>query len=144
MDNIEQETITSVVVPDSSGPIVEDKSSVGGSNWMTLVSMLLMFAVFYFLLIRPQEKKRKEHEQTLETIKKGEDVLTSSGIFGKVAKINDDGTLIIEIAENVTIKIVKSAIAEIISRKKIGEAPNTKVANNTLASKDKNASSKKK
>ncbi len=89
------------------------------NNLMSFVPMLMIFAVFYFLLIRPQEKKRKEHEALIGSVKKGEDILTHAGIYGKVEKLNDsDSSLDLEIAKNVTIKISKSSVADILSRKK--------------------------
>ena len=89
------------------------------NNLMSFVPMLMIFAVFYFLLIRPQEKKRKEHEALVGSVKKGEDILTHAGIYGTVEKINDhDGSLDLEIAKNVTIKVSKSSVADILNRKK--------------------------
>ena len=89
------------------------------TNLMSFVPMLLIFAVFYFFLIRPQEKKRQQHEQMVDSVQKGEDIVTHGGIYGRVEKINaNDGSIELEITKNVTIKIAKSAIAEIVSRKK--------------------------
>lgn len=90
------------------------------SNWMSsLVPMVLIFVVFYFFLIRPQEKRRKEQEQMIGGVKKGEEVLTNSGMFGVVRKINDsDNTVHIEVAKDVEIKIMKNSIVDIVSRHK--------------------------
>lgn len=89
-------------------------------NWLTsMAPMLLIFVVFYFLLIRPQEKRKKQQEALVSGVKKGEEVLTSSGVFGTVTRVNDnDNTLELEIAKDVQIKILKNTIADIISRKK--------------------------
>jgi preprotein translocase subunit YajC len=88
------------------------------SSIMSFVPLVLIFVVFYFLLIRPQEKRKKEIDSMLKTIKKGDQVITSSGIFGSVAKISEaESTLELEIANNVYIKILKSAIIDIPSRK---------------------------
>ena len=88
------------------------------STWTSFVPMILIFVVFYFLLIRPQEKKRKEHEKLVSSVKKGEEILTSGGIVGKVVKINDsEPTILVEIAENVVVKVLKSAVSDIMSRK---------------------------
>ena len=98
-------------------------------DWISsLVPMLLIFAVFYFLLLRPQEKRRKQQENLVGSVKKGENVLTSSGIFGTVTKINDsDNTVEVEIAKDIQVKMLKSAISDIISRQKeIKEAKFTK------------------
>lgn len=73
----------------------------------------LMFVVFYFLLIRPQQKKAKEHEQMVNGVQKGEEVVTQGGIFGKVTGITDK-VVTLEIAENVRIKILKSQVASVL------------------------------
>lgn len=88
------------------------------STWTSFVPMILIFVVFYFLLIRPQEKKRKEQEQLINSVKKGEDVITNSGIHGRVTKINEsDSTVMLEIASGIEVKLSKAAIFEITSRK---------------------------
>lgn len=88
------------------------------TGWTSLVPMVLIFVVFYFLLIRPQDKKRRAQEELVGGVKKGEEVLTNSGIYGTVTKINDsDGTIELTIAKDIAIKILKSAIEDIVSRK---------------------------
>ncbi len=90
-----------------------------GSNWTSLVPMVLIFAVFYFLLIRPQEKRRRAQQDLVSSVKKGEEVVTSSGIFGIVSKINDsDNTVFVSIAEGVEVKMLKTSITDILSRAK--------------------------
>ena len=88
------------------------------STFTSLMPMLLIFVVFYFLLIRPQDKKRKAQEQLISTVKPGEEVLLHSGIYGKVVKVNEnDASLILQISKETEIKIMQTAIADIISRK---------------------------
>lgn len=88
------------------------------TNWKGIaIQIVLISIVIYFLLIRPQEKRRRQQEDLLGGIKKGEEVVTSSGIFGTVTKINDN-MVDIEIAKDVQIKILKSSIIDITSRKK--------------------------
>ncbi len=81
----------------------------GGELLGILPPLLIMFAIFYFLLIRPQQKKQKEHKEMLESIKEGDNVITSSGIYGTVKKVKDD-VLTLQIAEKVNIKMLKSGI----------------------------------
>jgi preprotein translocase subunit YajC len=96
----------------------QSPEQIQGGGWTSLIPMLLIFVVFYFLLIKPQEKKRKLQEQLISTVKPGEEIVTHSGIYGKVIKVNDnDGTAIISTGGNVEMKILKSAIADIPSRK---------------------------
>lgn len=88
------------------------------SGWTSAIPMVLIFAVFYFLLIRPQEKRRKQQQALVNTVKKGEEVVTSSGIVGIVHKLHDNENMVeIEIAKDVHIKILKSAIIDVSSRK---------------------------
>ncbi len=89
------------------------------SGLTSLIPMVLIFAVFYFLLLRPQEKRRKEREKLVSEVKKGEEVLINSGIYGIVTKVSEnDNNIEIEIAKDVRIKALKSAIVDITSRTK--------------------------
>jgi len=82
----------------------------GMANLAQFVPLILIFIVFYFLLIRPQQKKAKEHQNYLSNLKKGDKVITSGGIYGQIAGIADN-VVSLEIAENVRIKVSRSAIA---------------------------------
>lgn len=84
----------------------------GGSLWSGIVPILLMFAIFYFLLIRPQQKKAKDHRTLLATIKKGDKVVSSGGLHGVVTGITDD-IVTMEIAPKVRVKISRGSIAGI-------------------------------
>lgn len=75
----------------------------------SFVPLILIFVVFYFLLIRPQQKKAKEHQAYLNNLKKGEKVITSGGIHGRITGLTDT-TVTLEIAENVRIKVTRSSI----------------------------------
>lgn len=110
--NIDTQTIT------VAQELPESPPDATQGTFISLVPMILIFVVFYFLLIRPQEKKRREQEETISTVKKGEEVLTQSGIYGVVTKVSDnDQNIEIAIAKDVNVKILKSAIASIVSRK---------------------------
>jgi preprotein translocase subunit YajC len=84
----------------------------GMAAFQQVIPLVFMFAIFYFLLIRPQQKKAKEHKALLDGIKKGDNVITAGGVYGKVTAI-DEGVVSLEIANGVTIKIIKSYIASI-------------------------------
>jgi preprotein translocase subunit YajC len=75
-----------------------------------LVPLVLTILIIYFLMIRPQQKKLKQHQQLLEQLKPGEEVLTNAGIYGKIHQLHDQ-TVILEIANNVRVKFLKSQIA---------------------------------
>ncbi|MBI3541017.1 MAG: preprotein translocase subunit YajC [Deltaproteobacteria bacterium] len=74
--------------------------------------MILVFVIFYFLLIRPQSKQRKQHQETLKTLKKGDEIITVSGIHGKVMGITDN-VISLEIADNIRIKLEKQQVASV-------------------------------
>jgi len=82
-----------------------------GSKWMGLLPLVLLFVVFYFLLIRPQQKKAKQQKQFIENLKKGDEIVTSGGLYGKITGITDT-TVTIEIAEKVRVRVAKNAVAQ--------------------------------
>ena len=75
-----------------------------------ILPLILIFVVFYFLLIRPQQKKLKDHKNMISNLKKGDRVVTQGGIIGNIHYVNDDGTLSVEIADNVQVKVAKGMI----------------------------------
>jgi preprotein translocase subunit YajC len=88
-------------------------SSVGGisSNVMSFLPMVVIFALFWLLLIRPQQKKMKLHNQMLSTLDKGAKVVTTGGLIGTIVKVDADGIMDLEIARDVVVKIQRSAIS---------------------------------
>lgn len=88
------------------------QDAAGGGGIAMLVWFGLIFVVMYLLLIRPQRKKQKEHENLLKELKKGDRVVTSSGMFGTIFAIDEDrGRVVIKIGEDVKMEFLKSAIA---------------------------------
>lgn len=82
----------------------------GGSGMEGIIMLVVMFAIFYFLLIRPQQKRAKQHKELVESLKAGDQVVTAGGIHGKIVAVQD--TLVtLEIASNVRIKISRGSIA---------------------------------
>ena len=77
------------------------------------IPLILIFVIFYFFLIRPQQKKVKEHKAMVENLKRGDKVITSGGIIGTISKVGDNKELIVEIAEGVEIKIAPGMIADL-------------------------------
>jgi len=82
----------------------------------SMLPLVAIFVIFYFLLIRPQQKKAKEHKALLASVRRGDRVLTGGGILGVVTKVVDEHHVQVEIAEGVRVKIMKSTIADIPSR----------------------------
>lgn len=82
-----------------------------------LILMGIMFAVFYFLLIRPQVKRQKEHQRMLDALKKGDEVVTRGGLIGKITGINDD-LLVLELQEKVRVRVRRGAVESKYERNK--------------------------
>ena len=82
----------------------------------TMFPLLMLFGIFYFLLIRPQQQRMKAHKQLVESVKRGDTVVTAGGMIGKVAKVKDDGEIMVEIADIVQVRVLKSTLSEVRSR----------------------------
>ena len=80
------------------------------------IPLILIFAIMYFLLIRPQQKKVKEHQAMVEALRRGDQVITQGGLVAKVTKVKEDGEVEVEIAEGVKVRVIKSTIAQVISK----------------------------
>jgi preprotein translocase subunit YajC len=81
-----------------------------------ILPLVLIFVVFWFLLIRPQQKKMKQHRAMVAALKRGDKVVTSGGIIGEIVKVQSDTEVQVEIAEGVRIRMQRGAIAEVVSR----------------------------
>ncbi|MGR3713792.1 MAG: preprotein translocase subunit YajC [Shimia sp.] len=78
--------------------------------------LILIFAIMYFLLIRPQQKKVKEHQSMVEALRRGDQVVTQGGLIGKVVKVKDENEVEVEVSEGVKVRVVKSTIAQVLSK----------------------------
>jgi preprotein translocase subunit YajC len=83
---------------------------------MQFVPLILIFVIMYFLLIRPQQKKDKDHQKMVESIKIKDEVVTQGGLIGKVSKVKEDNEVEIELAKDVRVRVVQSTIAQVRSR----------------------------
>ena len=93
---------------------------MSGSGFAQFIPLILIFVIFYFFLIRPQQKKVKEHKLMVAALKRGDEVVTSGGIMGKIEKVIGDDKVDIQISENVTVEVVQSTIQSLLNK------PNTK------------------
>ena len=93
---------------------------MSGSGFSQFIPLILIFVIFYFFLIRPQQKKVKEHKLMVTALKRGDEVITSGGIVGKIERVSGDDKVIIQISENVTVEVVQSTIQSLLNK------PNTK------------------
>jgi preprotein translocase subunit YajC len=89
---------------------------MSGSGFAQFVPLILIFVIFYFFLIRPQQKKVKEHKLMVAALKRGDEVITSGGIVGKIERVLGDDKVDILISENVTVQVVQSTIQSLLSR----------------------------
>ncbi len=89
----------------------------GGGNPLTMfIPIIMVFIVFYLLLIRPQQKKQKDHQALLSSLSKGDKVITNGGLYGTISD-SKEHVVILKIAENIKVEVVKSAIATVIDKK---------------------------
>jgi preprotein translocase subunit YajC len=82
----------------------------------SLIPLILLFGIFYFLIIRPQQQRMKAHQAMVSAVKRGDTVVTAGGLIGKVSKVKDDGELLVEIADNVQVRVLKSTLTEVRSK----------------------------
>lgn len=91
--------------------------SGGGGGLGMLLPIILIFVIMYFLMIRPQQKKHREHQQMIQSLRKGDKVITSGGLFGTVLNIKEkENVVVVKIAENVKVEIQRSSIAGLIEK----------------------------
>ncbi|WP_265501091.1 preprotein translocase subunit YajC [Paracoccus beibuensis] len=86
-----------------------------GAAFAQFIPLILIFAIMYFLMIRPQQKRLKQHRAMVEAVKKGDQVVTQGGILGKVSAVRDD-ELEVEIAQGVRVRVIRSTLAQVVSK----------------------------
>ena len=89
---------------------------MSGSGFAQFIPLILIFVIFYFFLIRPQQKKAKEHKLMVAALKRGDEVVTSGGIVGTIERVLGDDKVDILISENVTVQVVQSTIQGLLSK----------------------------
>ena len=100
-------------------PAFAQTAAATGSSTEMLVQFapfILIFVIMYFLLIRPQQKKLKDHQKMVEALRRGDVVVTQGGIIGKVTKVKEGGELEVEIADNVRVRIVAGTVSQVMSK----------------------------
>ena len=94
--------------------------SAGGAGGLggieQFLPLVLIFVVFYFLMIRPQQAKQKKHKEMVKNLRRGDRVLTNGGLFGTVAKVITDSEIQVEIAEGVRVRILRTAVTEVLAK----------------------------
>lgn len=85
----------------------------GGDMFVQLLPFLLIFVIIYFLILRPQQKRVKAHREMVAAIRRGDTVVTSGGLIGKVSKVVDESEVVVELAEGVRVRVVRPTISEV-------------------------------
>ena len=89
---------------------------MSGSGFTQFIPLILIFVIFYFFLIRPQQKRAKDHKSMVAALKRGDEVVTSGGIVGRVERILGEDKLDLLISENVTVQVVQSTIQSVLNK----------------------------
>ncbi len=85
----------------------------GNELTQMMVPLVIVFAIMYFMVLRPQQRRQKEHQETLKKLRRGDSVITSGGLVGKVTKVLDDDQVEIEIADGVRVRQIRGMVAEV-------------------------------
>jgi preprotein translocase subunit YajC len=85
----------------------------GGDILLSLMPFIFIFIILYFLIIRPQQRRVKTHQEMIANLRRGDTVVTAGGFIGKITKVTDDNEAVVELGENVRVRVVKSTIAEV-------------------------------
>lgn len=88
----------------------------GGFDIMAFLPLIMIFIIFYFLLIRPQQKKMKQQQAMLAAIRRGDKVMTAGGLIGTVAKVTSETELLVEVAENVKVRVARAMISDVLTK----------------------------
>jgi preprotein translocase subunit YajC len=90
-------------------------AQLGGGNDMlvSLLPFILIFVIMYFLILRPQQKRVKQHQEMVKSLRRGDTVITSGGLIGKITKVVDDNEIEVQVADDVRIRQMRSMIAEV-------------------------------
>jgi preprotein translocase subunit YajC len=88
----------------------------GGDLFVTLIPFVLIFVIMYVLIIRPQQRRVREHQDMLKNLRRGDQIVTSGGIIGKITKVGEEGDIEVEIADNVRVKLARGMVADVRSK----------------------------
>ena len=87
-----------------------------GDSFGMFVPLILIFVVFYFLMIRPQQKKQKNHREMIGALRRGDRIVTNGGLIGSISRVANDNELIVEVASGVKVRVLRTMIAELLSK----------------------------
>lgn len=99
-----------------ASPAFAQSATGAGGGLASFVPLILIFAIMYFLMIRPQQKKMKEHREMVAALRKGDQVITQGGIIGKVTKVGAEGEIEVEIATGVKVKVIQHTVQQVLNK----------------------------
>ncbi|MEM1064046.1 MAG: preprotein translocase subunit YajC [Pseudomonadota bacterium] len=97
-------------------PAYAQAAGGAGGAFASFIPLILIFAIMYFLLIRPQQKKLKEHQAMVEALRRGDQIVTQGGVVGKVTKVLEDNKVEVEIAQGVKVQVIKTTVAQVLNK----------------------------
>ena len=92
---------------------------MNSSGFAQFIPLILIFVIFYFFLIRPQQKRVKDHKTMVESLKRGDEIITSGGIIGTIERVMEDDRIEVDIGENVKVQIIKSTITSLLKKEEV-------------------------
>ena len=92
---------------------------MNSSGFAQFIPLILIFVIFYFFLIRPQQKRVKDHKAMVESLKRGDEIITSGGIIGTIDRVMEDDRIEVTIGENVKVQIIRSTITSLLKKEEI-------------------------
>ena len=92
---------------------------MSGQGIAQFIPLILIFVIFYFFLIRPQQKRVKDHKAMVESLKRGDEIITSGGIIGTIDKVMEDDRIEVTIGDNVKVKIIKNTITSLLKKEEV-------------------------
>ena len=92
---------------------------MNGQGIAQFIPLILIFVIFYFFLIRPQQKRVKDHKAMVASLKRGDEIITSGGIIGTIDKVMEDDRIEVVVAENVKVQIIRSTITSLLKKEEI-------------------------
>ena len=97
-------------------PAYAQAAGGSGGAFASFVPLILIFAIMYFLMIRPQQKKMKEHRMMVEALRRGDEVVTAGGLIGKVTKVKEDNEIEVDLGDGQKVRVVQSTISHVRSK----------------------------
>lgn len=103
-------------------PAYAQAAGGAGGAFASFIPLILIFGIMYFLLIRPQQKKLKDHQAMVANLRRGDQIVTQGGLIGKVTKVKEDNEVEVELAKDVKVRVVKNTVAQVLTKTEPAES----------------------